>query len=280
MIIKRLINNNLVLADSAEGKEILVMGKGIGFRKKNGDYIEDSRIEKSYRLMELHITDSLQELLEHVPMEDVMLSDKMMRYIKKTYDKQVNDTLYISVLDHISSALQRHEKGIDLKNPMLWDIQKFYKEEYAIGLELLDLIEQEMHVRLTNDEAGFLALHIVNAQLESNMGEITDITNIVHSVLNIIKYQLHVEYDEASVYYFRFITHLKFFAQRLLNKQKQTDGDDNEELLELIRRKHAKEYQVTYRIEEYLHKNFGYNMSDDERMYLCIHIARMIHTCS
>lgn len=280
MIIKRLINNNLIVADTVDSNEILVMGKGIGYCKKPGDFIEDSRIEKSYRLMEVNMTDKLQELLEQVPMKYIVLSDKMMRYIKKSYDKQVNDTLYISILDHISSALQRNEKGIHLKNPMLWDIQKFYKEEYSIGLELLQIIELETSIRLMNDEAGFLALHIVNALLESNIGEITDITNIVHTVLDIVKYQLHINFDEDSVHYFRFITHLKFFAQRLLSKQdNKGDHDGNEEMLMLVRKNHEKEYEVTFHIEDYLKKNFGYAMSDDERMYLCIHIARVINTC-
>ena len=110
-----------------------------------------------------------QELLQSVPMKYILLSDKMISYIKQVYDKEVNDTLYISIIDHISSALTRYEKGIQLKNPMVWDIKKLYAQEYNIGLELLEIIKVETGIELPSDEAGFLSLHIVNAQLEAGM---------------------------------------------------------------------------------------------------------------
>lgn len=280
MIIKRLINNNIVVVDREDGKELIVVGKGIGFKKKSGDYVDSSNIEKSYHMVDDETSLRFQELLQSVPMKYVLLSDKMIRYIKKVYDKELSDTLYISIIDHISSALTRHEKGITLKNPMVWDIKKLYAQEYNIGLELLDIIKEETGIELPVDEAGFLSLHIVNAQLEANMDTVMDITQIIHSILNIVKYQFKVDFDEDSLNYYRFITHLKFFAQRLLTKQKTgLESEGNEELIDLVKIKYTRAYEVTFNIEDYLNTTFGYIMSEDERLYLTIHIARLVKTC-
>lgn len=282
MRIKRLINNNIVVIDDPDGadRELLVMGSGIGFKKHAGDPVDETRVEKRYRLVDASMTANLAELIENVPIEHVELADKLMRFIEHTSDKRTTGTLYISILDHVSSALQRHQRGIDIKNPMLWDIRRFYPEECALGIDLLGIIREETGMQLPEDEAGFLALHIASSQLDTpGISQIGQITDIVHAVLNIVKYRLRIEFDEKSVYYFRFVTHLKFFAQRLLTSGSHGDApsdDSSRELLDLIRLKHQRTYDVTFNIEEYLHANYGYTMSDDERMYLTIHIARML----
>ena len=43
-----------------------------------------------------------------------------------------------------------------------------------------------------------------------------------------------LDFDEESVYYYRFITHLKFFAQRLFLENKQYTDEDNPLYLSLI----------------------------------------------
>ena len=45
MKIKKIINNNMVCVDHG-GKEMIVSGKGIGFRRKKGEKIDISRVEK------------------------------------------------------------------------------------------------------------------------------------------------------------------------------------------------------------------------------------------
>ena len=77
-------------------------------------------------------------------------------------------------------------------------------------MEALDIIEQRLKVRLPEDEAGFITLHLVNAQLDSEMPEILQITKIMQEILNIVKYQLSLDYDEQALSYHRFVTHLKF----------------------------------------------------------------------
>ena len=70
---------------------------------------------------------------------------------------------------------------------------------------------------------------------------VLQITKVMQEILNIVKYQLNIEYDEEALCYHRFITHLKFFAQRLLGKNHPPSNDDD--LYEVIREK----YPIAYK---------------------------------
>ena len=50
MKIDKIINNNLIRTFDNNGKEILLMGCGLGFQKKIGDTIDRSKIEKIYAI--------------------------------------------------------------------------------------------------------------------------------------------------------------------------------------------------------------------------------------
>ncbi|STV87692.1 putative transcriptional antiterminator [Klebsiella michiganensis] len=57
----------------------------------------------------------------------------------------------------------------------------------------------------------FIALHLVTAQLNSEMPEVMHVTRVMQEILQLVKYQLTLNYDEESLSYQRFVTHLKFF---------------------------------------------------------------------
>lgn len=124
------------------------------------------------------------------------------------------------MVNHIYTAVVRAKDDILVKNALLWDIQRFYKEEYQIGKKALGIIEKKTGVLLPNDEAGFIALHIVNGQLDEDVHDMYEITKIVQEIENIVRYHFKIEFNEESAYYYRFITHLKFFAQRLVEYKK------------------------------------------------------------
>ena len=58
------------------------------------------------------------------------------------------------------------------------------------------------------------------------MEEVTQITKIIQEILNIVRYHLKISFDEDSLDYHRFVTHLKFFAKRLMFGEKEAKRDD------------------------------------------------------
>lgn len=109
---------------------------------------------------------------------------------RKGLDKELNDGIYITLTDHINYAIERYLQGINVQNPLLWEIRQFYQEEYKIAAEALKIINQKLMVNLSEDEVGFIALHFVNAELNSEMEEVTQITKIIQEILNIVRYHL------------------------------------------------------------------------------------------
>ena len=155
-----------------------------------------------------------------IPLEYLEIGEEIMDEARLSLGKALNDNIYISMVNHIYTAVVRAKDDILVKNALLWDIQKFYKEEYLIVKKALVIIEKKTGVLLPNDEAGFIALHIVNGQLDEDVHDMYEITKIMQEIENIVRYRFKIEFNEESAYYYCFITHLKFFAQRLVEYKK------------------------------------------------------------
>jgi beta-glucoside operon transcriptional antiterminator len=187
----------------------------------------------------------------------------------------LNDSIYISLTDHINFAIERNKKGLDIKNALMWEIKKLYKDEFSLGLKALNMIKEKLDVTLPEDEAGFIAMHIVNAELNEEMPNIVNITKTMQDILKIVKYHFGIDFDEESLNFFRFVTHLKFFAQRLYSKTYMQSDDDF--LFEAVKNKHKDAFACTEKINDYVKRKFDYELTNDEKLYLTVHIERVVN---
>lgn len=274
MEISKVLNNNVaVIIENNEEK--IVMGRGICFKKKTGDTIEPATIDKVFYLHNQEVLSRFKELVVDIPLEYLEIGEEIMDEARLSLGKALNDNIYISMVDHIYTAVIRAKDDILVKNALLWDIQRFYKEEYQIGKKALEIIEKKTGVLLPNDEAGFIALHIVNGQLDEDVHDMYEITKIMQEIENIVRYHFKIEFNEESAYYYRFITHLKFFAQRLVEHKKQNKQEDD--LLEVVQVKYANAYQCVEKIAMYIKNQYNYELYDEEKLYLTIHIHRVVY---
>ena len=275
MKIDKIINNNLIRTFDNNGKEILVMGCGLGFQKKIGDTIDRSKIEKIYAIDNKNDSNKLMNLLSEIPLEYIQVSNEIISYAKYSLGKRLNDNIYISLTDHISFAIERYKQGLNFKNALLWEIKRFYNHEFLIGKEALTIIKKRLDIMLSEDEAASIALHIVNAQLNSrDMNDTLDITKMIQNILNIVKFHFNIELDEYSLHYERFITHLKFFAQRILSGKVVKSDDAN--FCEMIKEQYKDAYLCAEKVKKYILKEFNHEISDEEIMYLTVHIKRIV----
>ena len=102
------------------------------------------------------------------------------------------------------------------------------------------------------------------------------ITKVMQEISNIVKYKFQIEFDENSVYYYRFITHLKFFAQRLISGKTFEDMDDSS-LLDMVKTKYKNAYYCVNEISNFIYRKYKYELSDEEKLYLTIHIERVVY---
>ncbi|MEB5970146.1 BglG family transcription antiterminator LicT [Enterococcus gallinarum] len=274
MKIERIINNNIVTSKQ-NGNEVVIMGKGVGFNQTVGADVVDSKIEKIFSLENEVTTDRFKSLLIDIPMEEIQTVDEIVSYAKLSLAKKISDSIYISLTDHIHFAIERFNKGIEFKNPLAWEVRHFYHHEYLIGKEALEIISRRLNVTLPFDETITIALHIVNAEMDSTMDGTVGMTKIIKQILSIIQYSFNTEFSETSLSYERMLTHLKFFVQRITMNRPLPN--DNIELFSLIRHSYPKEYECALKINNYVLEETGHKLTTAELAYITIHIHRVVN---
>ncbi|MBU5487306.1 PRD domain-containing protein [Clostridium sp. MSJ-8] len=270
---KKVINNNIVSSIDSNGNEVILRGLGIGFQKKTKDLIEEDKIEKIYANLNKNMLGMFQSLLQEIPPEYEEVCSDIIDNIKNKLDVKVNDNIYISLINHISFAIKRKHEKLEYKNALLWEIKKFYPREYELGVEAVSIIKDRLNEEFSLDEAGFIALHIVNAELGSKIDDTVTITEILHKILQIVKYYYGIEFDEDSLHYERFITHLKFFCNRVMSDAEYVV--DDAELNQVIRDKYKKDYKCAEKIRQFIKTEYNKDITEEEMTYLTIHFKRI-----
>lgn len=267
------INNNIVSAFDEKGLEVVIMGRGIGFQMKRGQEVPAEKIEKVFRIKSQSIAEQLKELLAKMPLEQVQISNEIISYAKKTMKLKLNQSIYVTLTDHISFAISRCKKGIHLENALLWEIKRFYPQEFELGRYAVELVKKRLNVEMPEDEAGFIALHFVNAEYGTDIRDAVRFPNQVKEILGIVADELGIEMDEGSLHYERFLTHVKFLLQRIYRKELLEEEEN--EITEMMQRKYPREYSCSRKVADYIEKTADCKLSGEEVLYLTLHIRRV-----
>lgn len=271
MRVVKILNNNAFISE-VNGEEIIVMGKGVAFQKKINDEIMVDENMKIFSNSKSQMNEKMKNVILNIPESYLEITDIIVEMLKKDYNKELHDIIYVSLTEHIHSAVERLKNGIEIKNPLLNEIKSLYRDEYNIAVKGLDVIKEKLGVKFNKDEAGYITSHIINAQLDGGMNNTAEITRIVQKILNIIEFNLLIDIKEESPSYDRVITHLKFLSLRVLNN---TINDEDDELFEIFKKKYPECYNCVNVIADYFIKEYNYELTKAERMYLIIYIQRL-----
>ena len=274
MKVVRVFNNNAVLVENEANEEMVLIGKGIAFAKKTGDLINEELIQKKFVFENSQLNEKLAKLFNEVPVKYIELTLDIVEMAGKELNTKFNSNIYIALADHIAYAVERCSNNENLKNALLWEIKKFYPNEFAAAMKALEMIRYETNIEMTEDEAGFIALHFVNGQSEGElMAQTVAVTKIVEDILHIVEYHFHFKIDETSLNYIRFVTHIQYFARRLFAKEVIDDGDDI--LFEQIKNRYQDSYNCSLKVKKYIGSNYHIDISNDELVYFILHINRV-----
>ena len=273
IIIEKVINNNIISAYEKSGAEVIVMGRGIGFKKKQGEMVPADQISKIFRIKSRTLAEQFKELLANMPLERVRISDEIISHAKDHLKLKLNQSIYVTLTDHINFAIERVSQGIEPQNALLREIKRFYPQEFQLGIYALELIQDRLDILLPEDEAGFIALHFVNAEYGTDIRDAVKFPDQMQAIVDIVERDLGILLDESSLHYERFMTHIKFLIQRIYRKELLSSED--RELSLLMQRKYPREYQCSLKVAEYIMQATGSRLSEEEIMYLSVHIRRV-----
>lgn len=275
MIVEKVLNNNVVVSiDPKTKKEVILMGSGIAFNKKPGQQIDEKKIEKTFVVDDENLGNKIKKLINQIPEGIFEITDEIITHAIVELNTVLDKQIYVSLADHIAFAVKRFRSGIIIKNELLNEVRRVHKAEFKVSLWAVDYINEKLGIELPEDEAGFIALHFVNAGYrETTMKSITS-TKIIKDILNIIKYNFAIELDEDDLNYDRLLTHLKYFAKRIVNNNQSNSTDSG--FIKMISTTYPEAYECAVKIGDYILKNNDYHVNDDEIVYLTMHIQRVI----
>ena len=171
MQIKKIYNNNIAMVKNEVGDEVILVGKGIVFGLKKGDEIQADKAEKKFELKG-EAKHKFEKMIQDTPIDYILVSEEIIAYFKENSTKALNDGIYVTLTDHIANTIERIRMGIDFDMTMLLNVKSLYREEYKLALHAIEMLRNAFHLHIDDSEANFITLHIVNAELTSNMMEI------------------------------------------------------------------------------------------------------------
>ena len=184
MRICRILTNNALVVLDEKGKEQIVCGKGIGYKKRPGDNVDDKLVETVYVKEGDQSFEQIRRTLEALPEEYLLLAQHIVEAANVSLNMKLNPVMAVSLADHLFYAIQRFLEGTPIANSLTWEIKRFYQKEYEVGLMALDMVESQFKVRLPESEAAFIAMHIANGETDdSTMEETFAITKIIEDKL-------------------------------------------------------------------------------------------------
>lgn len=270
MKIMKAINNNAALGLDDCGKDVVILGNGVGFPKMPYVLTDLSKIKRIFYDVNPKYTGITSEIPEPI----LLASADIAEYAKRELDCELNPNLTFTLADHLNFAIIRIKKGLELSTPLAYDVSHLYPKESIIGKKSLEILKDYTGDVLPDSEITSIALHIINAEIENgNMDSALMSIKILSDITNIIEQNFGIQLDVDSFYFSRFHMHIRYLIQRLENGGKMTDKC--KKLLKHMIDEFPDVYECVMLIVHYFEQNWGWKCNDDEIVYLMVHLNRI-----
>ena len=280
MLISQVLNNNVILVEDGRRQEKIIWGRGIGFKVHAGQNYNLKATDKVFSAIaeDDKWLASFKKLSEEVPREYFELTEKIIQLAKNELDAKFDEHLLVPLTDHIFFAVKRYNMGLALSNPMLFDIKRFFSQEYHVGKQAVNLIKQVSHVTLSDDEAGFIAIHLVEYKIQksdSSVKNFSTIMEISNGVNNIIEAKFGRKFSENSLAVSRLMNHLHYLILRTNSAKPEKVKPGDSELLISLGHNNRRAASCLKQVVAYLEDQLKYQFSDSDQLYLLIHIIHI-----
>ncbi|GGF70358.1 transcription antiterminator BglG [Paenibacillus albidus] len=272
--LKKALNSSVILVEDQNGKEFILFGKGIGYGKKAGTFVEEDQAHQIFIPVEHNKVKELLGVLDTIPPVIVELTQQIVGHAEVQLKTKLSTSIYFTLMDHLNFAVERTRKGINITNKVYWEIKNYYPNEFQIGMYALKLVNEKLEVEFPVEEAANIAFHLINAQSDqSDSGNGMRYAKMIGSIVNLVRYNFHIDLDSDNIHYSRFITHVKFFVERFYSDQMLNDSDNA--LFEQIAGLYPQVMLGALKIKEYIEQVYGKTIPNEELAYLAVHIQRL-----
>lgn len=274
MKIIRIYNNNVVHA-KLNGKEIIAIGRGLAYGSKTDGKIDEAKAEKIFELNTSFSLSYITSLFSNMSIDFLIFMEEVVKYIEEEFDIKVRTSALIALYDHIYVAKENAEKNISVPGLMTFELQRYYRKEYSIAEKIVEMINRKLDIKLNKSETGFITIHLIDCQMNKDIHFVEEVTDMIDQILKIVKKDFKI--DENEIDYERFVTHLRFFSERVINNnhnEKINTSFENQEIFETFQLRYIKQYKCVKKIIRSIKKTYSYSTPNEEQLYLLIHIVK------
>ncbi|MBZ8177346.1 PRD domain-containing protein [Corynebacterium sp. 3HC-13] len=212
----RSMNNNAVLV-TVDGQRMILMGRGIGFRRRLGDDIALSQAEEIFSTRLDASGRNVAAFLDEIPIEIFECCREALTRIGPAFNHPSQGIL-LALADHLSQAIARTHEGIVITYPTSWEVPHFYPQETHWGQLTLHVAREKLCPELPDEEAIALAMHFVNAQFTGdNLARTLKLTSLLKESVEAVKTGLGPDAPEDPLSVARFVTHLRYLFVRIMD---------------------------------------------------------------
>lgn len=272
MKVKKVLNNNVLIADHSSYGEVVLIGKGVGFNRNKGDSIDTDSVEKFFVLKNEKERADYIKLLPFVDssMHEVIISS--IDLIKNRANAPLNEHIHVALTDHLMFTFNRISNGMEVRNPFLVETKTLYPFEFEIAKEVVDHIAQKTGVILPEGEIGFIALHIHSSVMNRDLSEVNQHSQLVTKLVNMIEEQLKIQIDKDSIDYTRLVRHLRYTIERVKNGERV---EEPEKITSLLKEEYPVCYNLSWKLIKVMQQALAKPVYDAEAVYLTMHLQRL-----
>lgn len=272
LLIDKVLNNNVLIAEHPSYEEVVLIGKGIGFNRKQGDFIETDSVEKLFVLKNEKEQQNYLKLLPFIDNDLLEVIISAIGLIKQRTHTQLDEHIHVALTDHLMFAINRVSKGMEMSNPFLVETKTLYRHEYEIAAEVVEYINKKTGISLPVGEIGFIAIHIHSAMTNRNLSEVNQHSQLVSRLVKMVEEQFEIDIDKESIDYMRLVRHLRFTIERVIKGEKV---EEPEKINSLLKQEYPVCYNLSWKLIKVMQQTLKMKVFDAEAVYLTMHLQRI-----
>ena len=270
--IEKLFNNNVILAQNLlTDREVVLVGKGVGFAKKIGKdyYIAPKEIDKEYAYLDESIKSDYFSLVQQLDEKVIGVTEEIIARAEAELG-ELNQHIHIMLADHIGFAIERLRDGMIINNPFLYEIQILYKKEYELAEYAYFMIKEHLAVEIPDAEKGFIAMHLHSAQKNTEIKQTVKNARILNDIVECIEQGIGKSIPRGDLAYTRLVHHISASLSRM-DSQKMIVNP----LLKSIKKDMKISYKIAQEVADRIKHEKEIHVTEDEIGFLAIHIERI-----
>lgn len=264
------INNNVSICIDDDGIELVAFGKGLGFKSPPYEITDLNLITRTFYEVDHRYFD----LLSQIPDEIFEISAKVVDFARSKIKTTLNPNIVFTFADHIQFTIKRYNENMDLKFTMFHDLKYCNPTEVHIGEYAIKLINKQLRIYLPEEEVYSIAMHFLNAE-SVDEGQMQNKRNrkVIEKVTLIIEKHFEIKIDQNGFNYSRFASHMEYLLER--GHDGQYVMSQNLTMFDSIRNEFPEIFVCAKKIDTYFESKLGWDLSDEELLYLMLHINRL-----